>query len=171
MTQQTNNFDSRRSFLVKLTAGILGVGIAGTFWPYLRSLFPNVLYEPPRKFKVGKPDKLPQGVQFLKEEKLYLFREGNSFYAISAVCSHLGCTVKYSSFRQEKEMEVKSLKFKSKGEFHCPCHGSKFHSEGTNYSGPAPKPLAWHPLEISPEDGQLVVDLSKKVDRDFRLVV
>ena len=59
----------------------------------------------------------------------------------------------------------------SPGEFLCPCHGSKFRGEGTNYSGPAPRPLQSFHIEVSPADGQLIVDLSREVDRDFRLVV
>ena len=161
----------RRSFLIKSTTGVFGAGLIASFWPYLRSLYPDIRYEPPQRFKVGSPESYPQGVKFLEKHKIYLFREENAFYAISAICTHLGCTVKYSQFRQEKQLNVRNQEFVSKGEFHCPCHGSKFHGEGTNYSGPAPKPLAWHPLEISPEDGQLIVDVSKKVGRDFRLVV
>jgi len=163
--------NSRRSFLTRLTQGVLGFGILAGVWPYLRSLVPNVLYEPPRRFKIGNPAKYAQGVTFIDDRRVYIFREGNAFYSISGVCSHLGCTVKYSPFRQEKELTVRKKTYKSKGEFHCPCHGSKFYDEGTNFSGPAPKPLQWYQLEISPEDGQLMVNLSKEVNRDFKLVV
>jgi menaquinol-cytochrome c reductase iron-sulfur subunit len=162
---------SRRSFLTKISAGLLGGGIIAGIWPYFRSLFPNVLYEPPKKFKIGVPDDFTQGVVFLDSHKLFVFRDGNAFYAISAICTHLGCTVKYHAFKQEKEMKVRGLQYRSRGEFLCPCHGSKFRDEGTNYAGPAPRPLPWHPLEIAPQDGQLIVDISKKVDRNFRLVV
>jgi menaquinol-cytochrome c reductase iron-sulfur subunit len=162
---------SRRSFLSKAISGLLGLGFLTTLWPYLRSLVPNILYEPPNRFKAGMPLNFPDGVTFLEDRRIYIFREGNSFYSISGVCSHLGCTVKYSPFRQEKELTVKNFTYKSKGEFHCPCHGSKFYDEGSNYAGPAPRPLKWYGLEISPEDGQLVVNLSKEVNRDFRLVV
>ena len=172
MTQENMQEESpRRSFLIKAAAAILGGGFILSLWPYLRSLAPNVLYEPPKKFKIGVPDDFPQGVVFLDEHKIFLFRDGNAFHVVSAVCTHLGCTVKFRAFRNDKEMEVRGVKYTSKGEFLCPCHGSKFRDEGTNYAGPAPKPLSWHPLEISPEDGQLVVDVAKKVDRKFRLVV
>jgi cytochrome b6-f complex iron-sulfur subunit len=162
---------SRRSFLTKFAQGLLGFGILASIWPYLRSLVPNVLYEPPRRFKIGNPSKFFQGVTYIEDRRVFIFRDGNAFYSISGVCTHLGCTIKYSPFRQEKELEVRKLSFKSKGEFHCSCHGSKFYDEGTNFVGPAPKPLPWFRLEISPEDGQLMVNLSKEVNRDFRLVV
>jgi menaquinol-cytochrome c reductase iron-sulfur subunit len=163
--------ESRRSFLNKATQGILGAGFLAGIWPYLRSLIPNVFYEPPKRFKVGNPADFIQGMTFLEDNRVYIFREGSAFYCISAVCSHLGCTVKYSPLRNEKDVTIRGIDVKAKGEFHCPCHGSKFHSEGTNYSGPAPRPLNWYRLEVSPEDGQLMVNVSRKVDRTFRLVV
>jgi menaquinol-cytochrome c reductase iron-sulfur subunit len=161
----------RRTFLTWLTGGIVSLGAVVTGWPFFRSLAPNVLYEPPKRSRVGAPEDFQQGVTYLDKHRLYVFKEGSSFYVISAVCSHLGCTVKYSPFKHKKEQTVRKLAFDSGGEFHCPCHGSKFHGEGTNYAGPAPRPLAWHSVEQSAADGQLVVDLGKQVDREFRLVV
>jgi len=162
---------SRRSFLTRLTGGVIGLGTLLGLWFSAGSLLPNVLYERPRKIKIGLPEVFPEGVSFIDEYRVYVFRERNAFYAVSGVCSHLGCTVKYSPFRQAKEMTVRSLKHSSKGEFNCPCHGSKFRDEGTNYSGPAPRPLEWLHLEVAPEDGQLRVDMGHEVDREFRLVV
>jgi menaquinol-cytochrome c reductase iron-sulfur subunit len=138
---------------------------------FMRSLVPNVLYEPPRRFKVGAPDSFAEGVRFLADERLYIFREGRSFYAISAACTHLGCTVKYAALAKPKEIEIGGEKKTINWEFHCPCHGSKFYGDGTNYAGPAPKPLAWHKIEVSPDDGQLVVDLGSEVEQNFRLTV
>lgn len=163
--------ESRRGFLRKLTGWLLGIGVLAGSWPFLRALVPNVRYEPPRRFKVGLPDSFTQGVHFLDEHRLFLFRDENAFHAISGVCTHLGCTVKFSPFKQEREMTVRKITYLSAGEFHCACHGSRFHDEGTNFAGPAPRPLKWYRMEVSPEDGQLVVDLSREVGREFRLVV
>ncbi len=163
--------EDRRSFLTKATGGVIGVGFLASLWPVLRSLIPNVLYEPPKRFKIGKADSYPEGVSFIEDRRVYLFREGKSYYAISGVCTHLGCTVKYSPFSTSQEMTVRKHTYTSKGEFHCPCHGSRFRDEGTNYSGPAPRPLKWFALEMSPEDKSLIVDMNKEVERDFRLVV
>ena len=161
----------RRAFLGRLTGAVVGIGALVATWPLLRSLVPNVLYEPPKKFKVGSPNGFQQGVTFLDSHRVYVFRSGNSFHAISGVCTHLGCTVKFSPYPKAKEETVRDVTFEALGEFHCPCHGSKFRGEGTNYEGPAPRPLKWHLVEVSPADGELVVDLGIEVDRDYRLVV
>lgn len=161
----------RRSFLEKLGLGSLIAGLAGFGLQSFRSLIPNVLYEPPMKFKVGHPSALADGMTFLEDKRLYLFKEGKSFYAISAACTHLGCTVKYTKLNQPKQVEIDGEKKTVPFEFHCPCHGSKFYSDGTNYAGPAPKPLHWYRLEVAPDDGQLVVNMSDEVERSFRLTV
>ena len=163
--------EPRRKFLTRMTGLVVGAGGLVAGWPLFRSLMPNVLYEPPKRFKIGAPDRFQQGVTYLDEHRIYLFRDGGGFHAISGICTHLGCTVKFSPFKQTKEQTVRKHTFAALGEFHCPCHGSKFHGEGTNYAGPAPRPLQSFHIEISPADGQLVVDLAREVDRDFRLVV
>ena len=82
------------------------------------------------------------------------------------VCTHLGCSP------QEKRAEAKGeMGADWPGGFYCPCHGSKYYGDGVNYAGPAPRPLAWYRLAVSPDDGQLIVDLSQPVNRDFRLTV
>jgi len=118
----------------------------------IKAFIPQVLYEPPSKFKVGKADEFPEGQTFLPEFKLYIFREGNDFHAISAVCTHLYCVVDWKPDRQS---------------FSCSCHGSVFSKEGINLSGPAPKPLPWFALSLA-ADGQLVVDSQKQVGRDYK---
>lgn len=163
--------ESRRSFLQKLGLGGMLAGIAAFGLQSFRSLIPNVLYEPPQKFKVGLPSLLAEGVTFLEDKRLYVFKEGRAFYAISGACTHLGCTVKYTKLNQPKQVEIDGEKKNIPFEFHCPCHGSKFYADGTNYAGPAPRPLHWYKIEMSPEDGQLVVNLNDEVDRNFRLTV
>jgi menaquinol-cytochrome c reductase iron-sulfur subunit len=163
--------DTRRKFLARFTGAMVAAGGLVAGWPLFRSLIPNVLYEPPKRFKIGSPERFQQGVTYIDDRRIYVFREGSAFFAISGVCSHLGCTVKFSPYKQKKTQTVRKLSFEAGGEFLCPCHGSKFYGEGTNYAGPAPRPLKWHRLELSPADGELMVDLSRDVNRDFRLVV
>jgi len=161
----------RRSFLGKLTFGVISLGVFGQGWTYFRSLVPNVLYEPSKKFKVGLPDELAEGINFLEEQRVFVIREGNRYSCISAKCTHLGCTVKYAPLAHEQTIELRGEEMTVNHEFLCPCHGSKFRQDGSPFSGPAPSPLPWHELEIAPDDGQLVVDVSKKVNNDFKLTV
>ena len=153
--------------------GLLGIlaGLGGFGYQTIRALVPNVLYEPPKRFKAGLPENFPEGATFLEDKRVYIVREQRTFYAISAVCTHLGCTVKLVNLNQPRTVPVGGHTIEERREFQCPCHGSKYYGDGTNYAGPAPRPLVWHPLEVSPDDGQLVVDLGATVERDFRLRV
>lgn len=154
MTQPPGDRLQRRTF-VTLALGwcstllALGASLAGAG----RFLVPNVLYEPSRRFKALKPDEYPEGPTFLPNLRVFLFRKGNSFRAVSAVCTHLGCTVNLSG-----------------DGFHCPCHGSVFDEGGAVKSGPAPSSLAWLQLTLS-RDGRLVIDTSQPVKADKYLVV
>ena len=56
---------------------------------------------------------------FLEDERVFLVRKGNTFRCLSAVCTHLGCTVN----RAEQG-------------YHCPCHGSVFDDAGLRQGRP-----------------------------------
>jgi len=154
---------------VGLIATLLAIG--GQAYAFLRSLVPNVLYENPQRFKVGTVDQFSEGAKFIDDKRIFVFREKNTFHCISATCTHLGCTVKMNRLNQPKTVSVRGRQINEQVEFACPCHGSKYYGDGTNYSGPAPRPLAHYRLELSPEDGQLVVDTSQIVPQEFRLTV
>ena len=62
------------------------------------------------------------------------------YRAFSAVCTHLGCVVKWKKGRRQ---------------FFCPCHGARFDLEGDVMGGPAPRPLA--KLEVTEIPGTIVV--------------
>ena len=162
---------SRRSFFPKLGLGALLAAVVGQGYILLRALVPNVLYEAPKRLKVGTPDSFPEGATFLVDTRLFVIRDRNTLHAISAVCTHLGCTVKMINLNQPKRVKIKGQFVEQHREFHCPCHGSKYNGDGSNYAGPAPKPLTWYKLEVSPDDGQLIVDLSEPVNQNFRLTV
>jgi Rieske Fe-S protein len=162
---------SRRKVIsrIGLVATLLAIG--GQAYAFLRSLVPNVLYENPQRFKVGTIDKFAEGAEFIDDKRVFIFREKNTFHCISSTCTHLGCTVKMNRLNQAKTVTVRGRQINEQVEFACPCHGSMYYGDGTNYEGPAPTPLAHYKLEISPEDGQLVVDTSETVPQDFRLTV
>ncbi len=144
----------RRSFL-SLAAlgsffGAVGVALAGV----LRLPKPAVLPGPVRRFKIGFPEQfaLDSETRF-EQENFFIFRDAGGIYAISAVCTHLGCSVGRSS----------------EG-FACPCHGSRFSSSGEVLGGPAPRPLPW--LEVGrAADGQLVVYADNEVAEGTRFRV
>ena len=162
---------SRRRFLHMFGLGALLAAVAGQTYAMLRSLVPDVLYEEPQRFKLGAPADFPEGATFLDDRRLFVFREQSTFYAISATCTHLGCTVKMAKLNEPQTVNVNGGQLVELWEFNCPCHGSKFYADGTNYAGPAPKSLKWVKLEVAPEDGQLVVNLSENVAQNFRLTV
>ena len=161
----------RRDFLMRLGIGAGVAGLATQGAASLRSLVPNVSYDAPTTVKLGPPAEFPDGLKFLPDERLFVFRQGNVFHAISAVCTHLGCTVRAEALPQPEEHTVGGAPLRLTHRFLCPCHGSKYGGDGGNVSGPAPRPLTWYHLEIASDDGQLVVDLAREVACDFRLTV
>ncbi len=138
----------RRQFLIKLGVGSLVVAGAGTALFAYQYLSPNVLYEPSPVVNAGKPDQYPpDSVTLDPATGIYLVRAAEGFYALSAVCTHLGCL---TAWKPELNMIA------------CPCHGSKFHRDGTKIEGPAPKPLPWLRVWLS-DEGDLMVDRSTMV--------
>ncbi|MCS6852083.1 MAG: ubiquinol-cytochrome c reductase iron-sulfur subunit [Gemmataceae bacterium] len=133
---------------VTLTASLVGM-VLGT----IRFLFPNVLSEPPSKFKVGFPDQFEEGkvVERFKDQGAWIVRYNGIIYALSTTCTHLGCTPNWL----ERE-----------GKFKCPCHGSGFKITGVNFEGPAPRPLERWGISIA-EDGLVVVDKSMKFQKEL----
>ena len=108
-----------------------------------RFVVPNVLYGKNQRFKAGLPKDFPdKQATYLPEQQVFVVRDGNSFVALSAVCTHLGCTIRTDPDRPG---------------FFCPCHGSHFREDGTNYSGPAPKPLEAYEISMG-NQGDLVID-------------
>ena len=146
---------SRRGFLQLALGWLAGTfAIAASAAGTVRFLVPNVLFEPSQIFKAGKPEDFPDGsVTFLEEEQVFLVRQGNAYRCLSAVCTHLGCTVNRTG----------------KG-YHCPCHGSVFDEQGGVKGGPAPRGLDSFLVSLSKDD-RLVVDKSRTVAADKYLVL
>jgi menaquinol-cytochrome c reductase iron-sulfur subunit len=163
--------DDRREFLFRLgtAAGVAALAYQGA--AAMRSLVPNVSYDAPTTVKLGLPGDFPDGLKFLPDLRLLVFREGRVFHAISAVCTHLGCTVRAEALPRVETKDVDGAPLRLTHRYLCPCHGSEYGGEGSNVSGPAPSPLAWFELSIAPDDGQLVVDLAREVGRNFRLTI
>jgi nitrite reductase/ring-hydroxylating ferredoxin subunit len=57
----------------------------------------------------------------------FLIRQGQEVKGLSAVCTHMGCILNYSKFRNQ---------------FECPCHGATFQTDGEpgdQYQSPLPR--------------------------------
>ncbi len=170
--QQCNSVKvSRKKFLKILTAFTISGALLGNIFMFLRSIKPNVLYEPLKKMLIGKPSNYPEGQVFLPKERLFVVHKAKEFNNVSAVCTHLGCTVKEVKLtKPEKVTLPDGNEITQEWEYHCPCHGSKYRGDGTIYEGPAPTNLPPFDMKIAP-DGDILVDAGKKVGKDYRLKV
>jgi cytochrome b6-f complex iron-sulfur subunit len=132
----------RRRFVIASVLGVLGVN----FLMFLRFFFPRALYEPKTRFRIGYPSDFGFGVdtKFQNQYRIWVVRNTEGIFVISAICTHLGCTPDWKP---------------SENKFKCPCHGSGYDPEGINFEGPAPRPMDRAHVELDPE-GQIVVDLS-----------
>ena len=135
--------ESRRDFLTRLGLGACALTAAGTAFTVLDYLEPKVLFEPPTEFKAGNIQDYPEGtIKFNEEQKAYIIGGQGGVFALSAVCTHLGCITRYHA---------------DEGVIACPCHGSRFDTDGNVSHGPAPRALPW--LEVKADaSGNLTVD-------------
>ena len=138
---------SRRIFLKRTGwVGFFSVLVVGLV-ALVRFFFPRVLFEPPVTFKASYPGRYKVGevnTDYQQVQNVWIVRMEEGFYALLAVCTHLGCTPVWDESKQK---------------FKCPCHGSGFNKEGINYEGPAPRPLERVKITLA-EDGQILVDKS-----------
>lgn len=130
---------------LSLTSALWGLGTA-------RFMFPNILTEPPSKFKVGFPPDFAPGqveTKFVAQFGVWVvnseYQGQSQIVALRTVCTHLGCTPNWLEAEQK---------------YKCPCHGSGFYKDGINFEGPAPRPLERYAISLG-DDGNLLVDKSK----------
>ncbi|MEK8023212.1 MAG: ubiquinol-cytochrome c reductase iron-sulfur subunit [Candidatus Hydrogenedentota bacterium] len=144
----------RRAFISALSVGwfAFSAATAGSLAMMQRFMFPNVLFEPPQSFKAGFPDEYDAGVSERWKEKygVWIVRDGSNMFALSTVCTHLGCTPNWLA---------------GEGKFKCPCHGSGFRRTGINFEGPAPRPLERYKIVMA-DDGQIFVDKTRKFQQE-----
>jgi len=162
---------TRRSMLSRLGAAAAVAGIGAQAGVVLRSFVPNVNYDQPSKTKIGPPESFADGLTFVADMRVFIARDGKAFRAVSAVCTHLGCTVRAEAFEQPDPTDPDARRLVQVHRFTCPCHGSRYRADGSNLSGPAPRPLPAYRLTRAPDDGQLVVDVGDEVGRSFTLTL
>jgi len=141
----------RRQFFSLLGLGWLaftaGFVVLGTITA--RFFFPRVLFEPPSAFKAGFPTEYEVGAvseRYKDKFGVWIVRDQSSMYALSTICTHLGCTPNWLDGERK---------------FKCPCHGSGFYPSGINFEGPAPRPLERYKITFA-ADGQIIVDKNSK---------
>jgi Rieske Fe-S protein len=146
---------SRRRALGLIGGGALAIAGIGTAVAAVKYLDPPVFFEEDTRIAVGRPEEIAPGtVLVLPKQRVYVVRTEAGFYALSSVCTHLGCMTRYD---------------KDAAQIACPCHGSRFHVDGSVKQGPAPRPLPR--LHMSLERGLVVVDTAKRVAGDALLRV
>jgi len=143
--------EDRRTFLNIGWGGLVAVGALWTL-AFARFMYPNVLREPPSRFKVGFPSDFAPGTVTTKFKAQFGVWIVNAEYngeqqlvALKSVCTHLGCTPNWLEAEQK---------------FKCPCHGSGFYEDGINFEGPAPRPLERYAIQVA-DDGQVEIDKSR----------
>ena len=148
--------EGRRTFMkLALPVGwvAFSAACASSLVATARFLFPNVLFEPPQAFKAGFPGEYNVGevdTRWKDAFGVWIVREADGFYALIAVCTHLGCSPNWLA---------------AENKFKCPCHGSGFYRTGVNFEGPAPRPLERARIVLA-DDGQILVDKSVKFQRE-----
>jgi menaquinol-cytochrome c reductase iron-sulfur subunit len=162
---------ARRSVLVKLGTAAGAAALAAQGGIVLRSLVANVSYDTPSKARLGLPAAFPEGLTLVAATRLFVSRRGKRFRALSAVCTHLGCTVRAEASLRLDPADPDPRRAAQVFELACPCHGSRYQEDGANISGPAPRPLPTYRLTLAPDDGQLVADLDDEVGPDVELTV
>lgn len=122
---------SRRRFLIAIAF------LAAGFFSLARFLKPAGRRKK-TLLTVAKDDIPNNGALVYKEARVAIIKESEKIYALSLVCTHLGCTV--SATTQELV---------------CPCHGSSFDWKGNVIKGPADRPLVRYAVEE--RDGRIAV--------------
>ena len=139
----------RRDFLdwmIRLAGTSLG---AFVLYPVLRYLVPPRIPEAAtRRVVAAKKDELSPGsfktFPFGSQPGILIRTPDGEYRALSAVCTHLGCTVQYRG---------------SDRTIWCACHNGLYDLEGRNVSGPPPRPL--EPFVVHVEGDDVVVEKVK----------
>jgi len=149
---------SRRDFLGMMTWTIGGVISAGMGIPAVSYIVGPALQasENQEWIRLGSAAKVELGTPTLFKVKIekqtgwimnetelsvyVLTDNGRDFTAMSNICTHLGCRVRWIDNQKQ---------------FFCPCHNAVFDQEGKVLDGPPPQPLERY--EIKVEDEQLFI--------------
>lgn len=134
---------TRRGF-VKVAVGGVGLAYAAAIgYPIYRYLDSPVekaqALAAVKEISLPDADKLPKGsamvFKFGVRPALLIHHADDTWVALDAVCTHMGCTVAYNA---------------AEGKIACACHGGRYDAKtGENISGPPPKPLTKHEVVVA----------------------
>jgi cytochrome b6-f complex iron-sulfur subunit len=129
---------SRRTFLDWFLSMSLVATALGFFSTFIAYLWPReVKSGGSETMEVGPVEELPEGegkvVKFGNTAAIVIHTREEGIVAFSAVCTHLGCIVKWEKERYR---------------IFCPCHAGVFDTKGNVVSGPPPKPLPRIPVAV-----------------------
>jgi cytochrome b6-f complex iron-sulfur subunit len=127
----------RRKFLGMCLGGLATVAGAAIAYPIYYYLAPRLSKESPVKVvipEIDVPDGMAKFFEYAGSSAVLVRTSSGDLFALSAVCTHLGCIVQWE---------------KAKQGFICPCHAGHFSAEGTVISGPPPKPLPRLPFTVA----------------------
>lgn len=123
---------SRRRWLTFLLGTSLGATFVSFLYPVLRYLVPPETTEPSLsevELDVKASDIAPNSgriVPFSGKPVIVFRTAAGELRALTATCTHLACTVQYRASRED---------------IWCACHNGVYDANGTNISGPPPRPL------------------------------
>ena len=120
---------SRRTFITTLTLLLASGGLL------VRYLIPRSTVQRRVLARAARADIPAGGALVFRQERVALFKDDTGLYALSLVCTHLGCTVTIAP-------EAIS----------CPCHGSRFDRRGKVLTGPAERALGRLDVELRGEE-------------------
>ena len=142
----------RRHFLQRSALFLATASGAVAAASYFRQFFPRIAGEK-RRITLRDSSHFPVDTYtYLEEHNLFVYKDHEGIRAVSAICTHLGCTI-------ERTTEG----------FECPCHGSCYNNSGEVLSGPAPRDLAWFRVNKT-SDGKVVIDPGETVAADEKFL-
>jgi len=160
-------FFSRRKLFSVLGFGSLFAALGALSNGIVAVIFPRLNFEPSLKMSVGRPTDFQTGqMKLIDTAQVYIFKDSEGLQAVSAVCTHLGCTYKpfgKTGVPDHRECRAQDLGVDDPNApvvevfSFCPCHGSVFCRTGEHVGGPAPRPLPFYKLEMT-ADGRIIVD-------------
>ncbi len=141
---------SRRSFLGRLLGGSLIAGALGVVSSVVAFLFPPDAVSSalgPQRTRVGRLSDLPVGegkLALVNDEPVWVVHLAQGLVAMSALCTHQGCIVKWQPDRRL---------------FSCPCHQGLFDARGNVVSGFPQLPLPR--LDVGVVEGEVYVSAGR----------